>query len=221
MYGSGEENLKNLSASLKSKSEAKIITGIGLSEEMSLLKWQGGIKEDSILENRVMAGYKDQGLLLKVILAALTWFVEGFKEGARMRSSDIFKMGLYIFEYKAESLEDVVLCFKMAEAERLKDPETGQKIKRYATMDLELLKKYWHAYLDFKAGLREERHRTQKHLLTGGDFRTEEDTQLKQIERNAEFLKDYRAASGQVQRWTESENLTPLQQVVTQKFGHK
>ena len=188
---------------------------------MSLLKWQGAVKEETILDNKIMAGYKDQTLLLKVILAAITWFVESVKEGYRMRSSDIFKMGLYILEYKADSLEDVVLCFKMAEAEKLKDPETGQKIKRYATMDIELLKKYWLAYLDFKAGLREVRHRTEKQRLTGGDFRTEEDTRLKQIEQNAEFLKEYRAASGQVQRWAGNENLTPLQEVIIRKFKNQ
>lgn len=185
---------------------------------MSLVKWQGAITENSIFEYKVMAGYKDKSLLLKVILAAITWFVEGFKEGAKMRSSDIFKMGLYIYEYKAETLEDVILCFKMAEAGQLRDPETEQPIKRYAKMDLELLKQYWHAYLHFKSHLREVKVRDHKNNFSGGEYRTEEDTQLIEMERRAEFINEHRAATGQIQRWSNSENVTPFQKVITEKY---
>lgn len=218
VYGPEQENLKALATSLKLKSEDQIISGPSLAEEMSLVKWQGGVKEAEIFSYKVMSGYKDKELLLKVILAAITWFIEGFKEGSRMRSSDIFKMGLYIFEYKAETLEDVILCFKMAEAGQLRDPGSGQPIKRYAKMDLEILKQYWHAYLDHKSALREARVRNEKNLLSGGDFRTEEDSKLIEIERKGEFLKDYRAATGQVQRWHNSDSLTPIQRVISEKY---
>lgn len=218
MYGTGQENLRDLATSLSQTSEEEILGGIQLSQEINLVKLQGSVKKEAVLGYLPMAKARDKGLLFKVILAAVVWFIEGFKEGSRMRSSDILKFGYYLFEYQLDSVEDIILCFKMAEAEELRDPDSGQKIKRYATMDIELLKKYWHAYLDYKAALREEAYRSEKHRLNGGDYRTEEDTRIKQIERNTEFLKDFKAATGQVQRWVANDNLTPLQTVVANRF---
>jgi hypothetical protein len=215
------KNLSNLAASLAPLADEQIISGLDFKQEVNLIQWSKELNKEAALDYKPMLGYKDKDLLFKVILAATTWFVEGFKEGARMRTSDIYRFGLYLAEYRVDSLEDVILCFKLAEAEDLRDPETGQKIKRYASMNYELLIKYWHAYLDSKAGLRELRRSEQKYKENGGDFRTEEDTRIAQLERNKEFVKDFKNASNQVQRWENSDNVTPLQAVFTQKFGER
>lgn len=131
-------------------------------------------------------GYRDKGALKKIITAAVIWFVEGFKEGGAIRTTDILRFSDYLFEFKYDTLEDILLCFRMAEERKLKDPETGKVIERYSAMSYEILVRYWTAYLNYKADLREANARREKQRLTGGDFRTEEDTAIMRHEKPKE-----------------------------------
>lgn len=150
---------------------------ISKGEEISLYGLQKSIEPSKIFEYPLMyKGYRDKDLLKKIITAAVIWFVEGFKEGGAIRTTDILRFADYLFEFKYDTLEDILLCFRMAEERKLKDQDTGKVIERYSAMTYEILVRYWTAYLDYKASLRESTIRAEKQRLTGGDFRTEEDT---------------------------------------------
>lgn len=152
--------------------------GLGFDEELNLAKLQGSLDFMQALTYRPMRGYRDKDMLFKVILAAVTWFIEGYKEGARMRTSDIYKFGMFLVEYQQDSLEDILLCFRLAENGELRDPETGESIRRYSSMDLELLKRYWMAYLDRKSELREQVRRLEKVSEYDNNERTWLDTKI-------------------------------------------
>lgn len=180
MYGSGLQNLKELTLKLSGVSENAIMSGggLGFDEELNLAKLQGSLDFMQALTYRPMRGYRDKDMLFKVILAAVTWFIEGYKEGARMRTSDIYKFGMFLVEYQQDSLEDILLCFRLAENGELRDPETGESIRRYSSMDLELLKRYWMAYLDRKSELREQVRRLEKVSEYDNNERTWLDTKI-------------------------------------------
>lgn len=186
---------------------------------MGFVDFQHTIQKHAILGYLAMRGYKDQDLLFKLILAAIVWFVEGFKEGAKMRTSDIYKVALFIQEYKMDSFEDVVLCFRMAEDSELIDKETGKPIQRYSAMSVEILKKYWIAYLDFKAEIREAKKLEDK--AREGDYRTETDTRLIAAQKKQDFISDINAANNQLNRWEKQENTTSVQNYITSKYKDK
>lgn len=165
-------------------------------EEIHLLKIQRSLDSSKVLDYKPMRGYKDKEVLEKIILAAVIWFVEGFKEGGAMRTTDILKFAYHLQDHSHDSLEDVLLCFQMAEKGLLRDVETGKRIERYASMTVEILERYWASYLNFKAGAREEKMRNEKHKYSDGNYRTEEDTQIIKAERSKQFLIDM----GQAQR---------------------
>lgn len=177
--------LTQLAQLVSSKPEDSIEISKG--EEISLYGLQKSISPASIFDYPLMyKGYRDKGALKKIITAAVIWFVEGFKEGGAIRTTDILRFSDYLFEFKYDTLEDILLCFRMAEERKLKDPETGKVIERYSAMSYEILVRYWTAYLNYKADLREANARREKQRLTGGDFRTEEDTAIMRHEKPKE-----------------------------------
>ena len=187
------QNLKSLAEIVKTGDES---TKAKEKKEICMVHIQRNLDISQVLEYKAMRGYKDQEVLEKIILASVIWFVEGFKEGGMMRTTDILKFTYHLLDFKYDSLEDVLLCFQMAEKGLLRDAETGKRIERYASMTIEILERYWASYLTHKAEVREELMRSEKHKMTEGDYRTEQDTALIKAENARQFMQDM----GQAQR---------------------
>lgn len=152
--------------------------------ETNLYKLQKIATLDKSLDFLPMWKAKDQGKLRALVCAIVAWFVEGYKEGSRMRTTDILKFADFVCEYRADSVEDLLLCFKMAENGDLRDPDDFKPIRRYSTMDLELLMRYWRSYLLEKAAIRELRVNEKKYEETGYT-RTPEESKVLVAERPA------------------------------------